>query len=389
MLEDLATWYNKPGSPKVTPEWIAYIRQLDVQKEQLKRRFLGLMPRITEGTEFLTHILDLADIPYIAKQGNDFYAYMTYIPQVQAQVSSIFDLIRNGRPVFNRYIKRSGFPCYEFTSPVSDVDHLALFPMGQPYYAWRDTVAPLTLWWHDSTEYTLDLMQNQIKFYHDVPETVLFFLDVPSLCIKYLKYYQDPSIRADNKTPLQFIHDDVYFAFFDQIQSIWIFKQHLLALDILLGYEDASAITETVKYTITQYGSVGQRYPMAMNLLLKWYTDVAKGNYLPQSLFNTPFFPLKGLKSFNGLVSWMTDWLDIPHLTQYKWVRILRDMPYLEYVAKVYALNPKHVRWSVFKVQLDTLKRKYTAAVPWGNVKSAILREYLKQKFEMLSQLGT
>ena len=357
--------YHQSTSMRIFPELIGYINTFNSQLNQFTKRIQNASVVNNQGVQFLKNILDVCDIPYVVKHSeNDFYAFSTYIKSIYDQIENIFDPIRNNKLLYNYFIKYNGTKTHELIIPVNDIDHLKIFDMGYDYYSnWLD-ISPVTLWYHDSSEYSLDLLNTQLKFHRDIPNYCILFVDPVSLCMKYYKYAT--SVNTPNVNIYRFIKDHVLLKMLKQNLHIWLFKMHINCLRSLFS-DDYSFIEKNKPYIVFQYGSIGARYPYIMEDLIQYYRGVIDNTYTMNSIFKSKLFIDE--KSFNDIVEIYKNTIDVEYLTQYRWLRVLRDLPYMEYLTLVYKLRGNSSEYDNFKYILDMDIRKMESAGIFNNIK--------------------
>lgn len=393
MLDSLKYFYRATNQTRVIPIWKQYVQNGKLQQEILKKRFLSIdLITIQNGNKLLQHVLREMDIPSLAKFDDDFYVYTTQVIPLIQQFKNIFDLARTGKAYKNWFIKEHQVPAWEYIIPTDDNDWLKFFPMGLEFQSW-ERLQPLTMWDYDSPEYTLDMMSAGLRFHMTDPTYVLWLLDLPTLIMKAVKFHQwrkkfttlpgfeNQYVRID------FVKRHVFDTIQDDSIHQWQFKLHKLAVNILLGVETEESINELSKRSQAQYGSVGARFKETMHELLQLYTNVQKGSLLPQVVMNIKFFH-NCTRSFSNIVTDIPIKYDIPHLSQYRYLRFLRDLPYLEYLIRVYMLNPDSTQYSNLMVRLFSVTTKWMNEIPSTSIKNINHRTLVKSKLEWMKNIS-
>lgn len=393
MLDALKYFYRPTNQSRIIPIWKQYVLNGKQQQDILKKRYLSEDLYSNQGgNKLLSFILREADIPFLAKFNDDFYVYSTQVIPMVQQFKNIFDLARSGKAYKDMFIKKHSSPPWEYIVPVDDNDWLTIFPMESSFPFW-DKLQPLVLWDHDSSEYTLDMMNGVLRFHNQDPSYVLWLLDITTLIMKALKFHQFRKEFTtlpgfENQYTIEtFIRHHVTDAIQNNNVHLWYFKLHRLAVNIVLGFETIDKVNELGKRSQGQYGSIGARFKETMDELIDFYTEIQKGSLLPQVILNIKFFH-DCTKSFSDICRDIPVYYDIPHLSQYRYLRLLRDLPYLEYMIRVYMLNPKSNQYRNLMVRLYSLSSKWMNEIPFTTIKNINHRAVIKSKLEWMLQLG-
>jgi len=375
--------YHQSTSMRMFPELIQYINSFDSQLNQFTKRVLDAPVTMSNGVQFLKYILDTCDVPYIVRQSeNDFYSFTTYIKDIYNKVENIFDPIRSNKLYYNYFIKYNGKKCNELIIPVGDIDHLKTLQFGVDYYSGWEYEHPVTLWYHDSDEYTLDLLNTQLKFHRDIPSYCIIFVDPVSLCMKYFKYATSSGTNTINT--LSFIKNKILIKLLKQNRNIWMFKTHMKCLESALT-DDYTFIEKNKPYMISQYGSIGGRYPYIMEDIIQYYKGVIHNTYTMNSIFNSKLFPDE--KSFNDIVETYKEEIDVEHLTQYRWLRVVRDLPYLKYLCLVYKLRKNQSEYDNFRYILGIEIRRLESSGVLSNIKLPFFKNMVNSQIDEIKKL--
>jgi len=386
MLQQFKYFYRPTSQIRMFPLWTQYTHSLQPQQETLERRFqsLEVLPE-TPGSKLLSFILREADIPRLAAIADDFYIYSTQLQDIVDRHKNIFDLARSGKAYKGLFIHSHSTPTWEYVIPVDDNDWLKFFPMLQPYSAW-EKLKPLQLWWHNSAEYTMDMMSGSLRFHQNYPSMVLWLLDIPTLVMKAVKWYRMKQVQGVTYPDLrEYIHTGVLNSIPDDCNHLWLYKLHQLTVDIMLDVTSPTVIDSMRTRSQTQWGSIGARFTEVMEALEKYYFPVTTGEFRPQVLFNQKFYR-DGTKSFADIANEIPVYQDIQHQTPFQYLRLLRDLPYLEYLFRVYLLSKAKNKDAHdlrnLMTRLYTLVVKWNNNIPLSNIKNLEHRAIIKSTLE-------
>ena len=149
---------------------------------------------------------------------------------IKHQLDEIFDRVSRGRGYHNLFVKSNNVE--EFVLPIEDINTIVNLPLdSNDWEVWKK-VRPVRLWDHDSEEFTINLLNDQLHFSRGFePTSVLVLIDVVALCIKYyiwLTYQRDkePAKELAEYIPQQlFIHKYVMCDLIWDNSNIWLLNQ--------------------------------------------------------------------------------------------------------------------------------------------------------------------
>lgn len=379
MLESLYNHY-KEGSPRLFPEIQSWLNFLDIRLNKSKERYLKVDHLINGVQQKMIHALNLVDIPYLVKKStDDFYIYINYFNEIKEQVEGLYSLNSSSYVTKNQYVKKINHACTEITVPLFDCNYLSIWPMGKDYPYWRDTITPLYLNYHDSIMLNYDIKFDKIIFKYDEPNIAVFFLDIPSLCMKYFKWY----LHTNYKDIYTFITHEVWCNLLKQLQHIWVMRQHELAILNVSGID----ISGEVNFNNKDQVKVGGRYVSVMDKLSNFYKEVSEGKVLMETVFSSKLFNYNDNKTFRDLVNYTLTRIDIPSFTQYLWVKILRDYPLLKYLCQVYLLNSNSIKFNAMRNSFNIYWSKVISKTPWDYIKTPYVREWFKNKIKIFDAM--
>ncbi len=372
MLDNLKSHF-KHATPKIIPQWSQYLTSLQLQKEQLRTRFLNNYGGEARGFRILKQILDYVDVEYLLKQRNDYERYINYFLNVRNNVERLFQPVESGRVYRKMFYRKGLFATNEYFCPVDDVDHIQTLPMDKSWEEW-ERVQPVHLWYHDTQEYSLNLLTGQVAFSFTNPSYALIFVDVIALMFKYYKYISSPSI-GEEKTLHNFIQNHVYNFFFDDLQNIWILNQILLCCDVADTSKDIREITTELQKSNRQYGYIGGRHHEAVEDLLEALNLVREGNLRVNSILSAQLLPSG---SIIDRIHYSFKYLDIAHLQQYKYVRILRDLHLVDLIIKMHMWRPDTEIYKSLARNLRYEVRRLQMNKPWSKINDSVIRTHVQ-----------
>lgn len=375
MLEKYSTHLRK-ATPKIIPTWTQYLTSLNIQKEQLRTRFLNSYGMEARGFQILRQMLDpvAEDIEYLTKQPHDYARYINYFLPTRANADRIFRPVDSGRVYRKVFYKKGLFATNEYICPVDDVDHLATLPLGQSWEAWK-SVQPVHLWYHDSQEYTLNVLTGQVLFKYTNPSYSVIFIDSIALKYKFYKYMTSDVEGESAKTMHTFIQKHVFPFFFDDLQTIWVLNQILLCCDIEDTSRDTDDIMSDIQASDRQYGYIGGRHHEAVEDLLHALDDVRHGHIRVNSLMSAHLLPTG---SIFDRIDYSLKHLDIIHLQQYNYMRILRDMSLFDLIVKMHMWRPDTEIFKSLARQMRYELNRLKINKPWSKINDTAIRAHVE-----------
>ena len=372
MLDNLKR-YLLPVTPTIIPQWNQHIDELRLRREEIKRRYLNNYGGDSRALRTLKHLAGSIDLDYLQYQKNDFEAYTNYFSVFGNVADYIFNPTKFGKAYRKMFYHKTIFSTTEFLVPVNDTDHIKYLPLGKSWDEWKH-VKPVTLWYHDSHEHSLDLLKNQVHFKFDQPNYSITFIDSTALAMMWWKY-SNTHLPEEEQTLHNFLHKYVFSKLFEDLEDIWLLNRIKTIVD------NCDEIDGTTKSDVNLYGYTGSRQKEANNRLLMKITDIKNGNLRPNNLLSSELL-LSG--SILNKINYAFEHLDTEHLKQYDYTRILRDIPYLELILKLHEYRPDSSYYKNLTQELRIYLKRYLTNKPWSSVMDSYVRTMLEEKINTL-----
>lgn len=338
MLYDLRRHFYNNTSKRVLPDWNMMLNSLNYQRNELQRRHMLNYGADSRCVGILKHMCGLLDMEYLTSMRNDFDRYLNYMRFIKKVLDGVFNPAKTGRAYRKAFYTKKVYSTSEYLCPVDDVDHLSFLPFDKPWEYWKQ-IKPVTLWYHDSKEYTLNLLKDQVEFSYVQPTYAVIFIDAVTLGFKYFKYMTSDLPEEGEKTLHNFVHRHVMNLLYPDLQEIWLTNEIIHCSEQMLQYEDTLNVDElTETLTNVQYGYRTQKYKEAIDELVTVLTLVKKGNLRVSSFLSSDVYPNN--KSIVTKINDSFKYLDIEHISQLKFMELFRDLPMLLLITNLYALCP-------------------------------------------------
>lgn len=385
MLQALQSHFREM-TPKALPIWEQYLNALNYQRDELKRRYMLNYGGNSRCVQVLKHILSLTDMDHLNLQKNDYDRYLNSLRFYRNSFKEIFDPVKNGcayRKVF--YDKKLLYSTSEYLCPIDTISYPSILPFQKNWYAW-EKVKPVHIWYHNSEEYTLNFLKNSIAFKTEQPTHGIIFIDTISLIFKYYKYLMTDLPNEPEKTMHNFIHRHVLNTVFEDLEEIWLLNQILLCASIednAANYKDISLIQ---KISDRQYGYITSRHEEAMNEILRAFKLIRTGQLRVNSFLSAKIFPSG---SILDRIEYSFKYLDVPHLIQYQYMEIMRDLPLLKLIITLYSWRPETVMYKALCRDLRILTQRIQNTKPWLKIFDSSIKGYIQQEMDKLYEKVT
>lgn len=366
MLQEISSHFQR-YTPRTLTHWSQYLSTLKLQKNDLRTRFINSYGVESRGFRLLHQVLNTVEIEYLKNQTNDFHRYINWFFPMRNVSNRIFYPIETGRAYRKVFYKKTIFAPTEYICPTLNVDHLSTLPLGKSWTDW-ECIQPVHLWYNDSIEYTLNILQNQVSYKYNPPGHALIFVDVIALMFKYYKYMTSDIAEA-SKTPHEFLHKHVYSFFFQDIQNSWILNQLLLCVEFTNSDTNVQQLIED-----KQYGYLGARYVEAMSSMVDILKDIKDGNLRVNSLLSSNLFPTGSLID---RIEFSFKYLDVEYLRQYTYILLLRDIPVVDLIIKLYQWRIDTPAYKTLAKDLLQLLKRYKNNKPWSRIYDSSIRLYI------------
>lgn len=368
MLDKLQK-YLLPSSPVIVPQWYQHLEELNVRKKEVIRRFNNFYGADSRALRLLKHVAGSIDLDYLKYCRNDFEAYRNYFSIFHTTADYIFNPTKFGRAYRKLFYHKNLYATTEFIIPTNDVDHIKILPLGRDWDYWSK-LKPVTLWYHTSTEHSLNLYNDQVVFKYIQPEYAVTYIDSCMLGMMYYKYL-NTDIITEEKTLHNFLHKYVFSKLFDDLEDIYLFNRITNLI---------SDINTETEYENT-FGYVNSREKEANIRLLAKIDDIKKGNIRPNQLLSSPLL-VSG--SILNKIHYSFNNLDTEHLQQYEYTRILRDLPYLNVILKLHEFRPDSSYYNNLTQELRIYLKRYLMNKVWSSIADKYVRVTIEEKINEL-----
>lgn len=383
MLSSILSHEIDTGSKKILPHWNQYVSSLKFYKENIKRNFLrspGYRSRIMNT---LAAMLTILDWDYVKKK-DDITAYVDYLQEVDVSVTSIFDLSRRGYAYRNMFVEKTIYSPNEYLVATEDVCHLGLLPWGKGWDVWKD-IRCVHLWHHDSSEYTLHLLLDKIKFKWYQPTYAIFCIDPVILALRYKKYMED-EMPDENKGLHKYLHCHVMSGLFEDLLDVWLMKQ-ITDISKCKSEEEVINLKNNLPNNNHQYGHSGMRYEEAALEMFHVLEDVKDRKVKPMEFLNAEVLNHGSIMDRWNL---RHTYLNIAHLTQMDGMRFMMELPAIELLLQMYERNKDVSNYTNISRELAMQLRRAMNKRIWNYIHDVTIQDIVKTKVtELYKQIDS
>lgn len=373
--------YVKKASPRSIPHWRQHLDNLKIYQRTIVERFQKAPGNESGAVKLLRHILNFTNYDELKKYSDDFQRYRRYFVHIREDVKNIFDPVNTGLGYNNLFVsKEHMYPTVEYLLPVDDIDHIKILPFDEPWESWKN-LKPVTLWHHDSPELCQNLLKDQIQFRYITPLHATLFIDVTTLSFMYFKFIEHQPDHMTQWASREFIHKYVVGNLFEDILEVWLTQQISAIAECNTRSDLDVLLRNNISSMETRYGYVGGRYSEASLELFNELQLIKNGNVTLSSLYSSKLYPTKSVLE---RIDYMNAWLSVPDLRQYKYFKLLRDLPYLKLTLNMFKHVPTVTNMQSFIRDFRIDCRKHVIGRTWSSIRNPTVRSYVETEFNEL-----
>lgn len=332
-----------------------------------------------KAVAMLRQVMNNADYDWMMKTNDDIDIYQHHLRYIKTDLDNVFSRVATGRDFKNHFISKRLGECNEFIVPVEDVSSFSRLPFGAKWDKWQH-VSPVKIWYHDSPEFTLNIMHDRVNFTEAAPTYCVILVDTLALCMKYYKwkrYGLNEEFRdKDTLTGQFFIHKHVICPMLYDLVDIWLLRQ---IVDMIDHSYDSEYVNRSYNDVVTnsQYGQVGLRYSDGMKSLSVELNNIKENRLYPNVFLNSPLLLNSSItdRCNESLYKW-----SLSGLRQFEYLDIMKDLELLKAVVGIHALNPQ---LNTYKRLMIEAKRQYFRLLnrrPWNRCMNSDLANTIEDK---------
>lgn len=379
MLDALLPFLESVSSSLVYPQWTQYVSTIENKKVQCQARLMSLRQlTVHKGTQLLLDFLRRWRPDELCLLGDDFYIYRT---QADDLCNSVVKSNVGGLYYYNFFTMAQSSIVDHLLFPL-DNDVLRRAPLGRNYGVWRD-YHPFRLYYHDSLEQTLDMYSaGGIVRFHDYPPTyTVWTLDLKGMLLKAVVYMRE--YKKGPEDYLTFIKEGLYDCILDDLLLIWYFNVQNHAVRISLGETSLEAVTSLYQRQEGPSGYIGGQFAYMIKVMVDLYNKIRDRLVKPEDCFSMPLIGHISMKT------WIKTRDRLSSHLQDKVYRLVRDLPYLEYILRVFSLVPESTSTRTVKEIVKRELYRWMLGTPLSYVHPDSLRLFIKDRLSRIDRYVT
>ena len=379
---DLAlNYYLHPAPPKILVKMSGYLQTLNQEVLYNMHRYSDFYGSETKGVMLLEYLLNIAPIPEMVGEPDQFKRYEIVKAQRES-LSRPIDPVQNRDQGVLGFVGQHGRDCKEYLIPVTTESFIADYPVGMDWNAWK-RIRPFRLIFSSSKELTFQCYQDVLEYKKEQPALVVMSIDVEALCMMYSVYLNTLDTIPESVLP-NFLHRYVILpALLEDGVNLWVRDQYIECFTRTINRQSGHADTAWVTAT---NGRIGSQYPQfvldAYNLIGLGMNQSATPNVLLSSMLllngQSVLERYRAIKRQNIL----------PDQRQYRWLSYLIEAKWIDLVIRTVCLNRS---WSQFKRTTAYMQREialFSESHPWTDAQDVYTRSFIANSLgDLLSLL--
>ena len=376
--------YIRDAEARAIPPYQQFLRnEASFIRDQYKRLYLG-QGHESPGIKLLRYILSFVDLDYLDTCANNYERYRYHLRFIREDLTNTFDRAERGRGYHNLFFRRSRFVTEEFVVPVEDLNTVVNLPLYTEDWSTWKKVKPVRLWSHDSNEFTIKLLHDQMQYSFLAPSYAVVLLDVVALVFKYYIWYkhqrhQEPAEELVESIPQQyFLHKYVMCDWVWDAADSWLLN---MLTKIITQPDTLDEFRADALQIESQYGWIAANSYEGFRSIAQ-LCDKVKGNLRPEAFLSSK---LLYSGSIHQRIRIAEEQLNLPQLRQYDWLRWLRDRElFLTYI-QVWQLRPELPTTKSLLRVVDRQMQRLLRRRPWNNCNNVFLKHELEADLEQVA----
>jgi hypothetical protein len=369
----LFTSVIKPEAPRQYPAWNNLITVLTTKTKSLQQRQLLAPGKDTPIIELCRYLLSQVDYTYLFKLTNDLDRYGRYFTYVRKEWESIYSILSTGRSNKDLIVKNA----YNLIIPSKCINPIRDMPMDQGYEYWK-MMRPLKILMHTSDEYTIDLIDDHLRFKKDIPDGIIGCLDPIMLAYMYfhwLKSTDQNYQQVDNRT---WIHRNVWLPIQNDLLDIWLMKVISVITNAVMDKNEDSLHNTLKNITGLMESALAPTNQMHVSCinLLAGLSDIRSFRITANSFISSNILVNKSLYGYVKLLMTLYD-VDIGR--QFWSFRYLRDHAIFNIIYDIFRLYRDKPTYQAVLIRLGLYLNNIYRAKVWETIPNQYLKNYVER----------
>ena len=250
------------------------------------------------------------------------------------------------------------------------------YPFDKPYVEWKKLRA-VRLIHHDSLELVSDLHSWYIRFVKDIPSYMLVSIDIRTLIFKWVKYVEYCRYIDQEPDDLDFLKTSEIVHWHDDLFNIWLINiiNKYLQLRFLDEEDNHGFTVHTDSYIIRE-----EQVQYAFDDLARFIDLAQDGSVRVQDILDTRWI---NNHTVTEMIKMQQEQVALPEIRQYRWLDIIRWMPYLRMIL---LLNKFYPKVGLTKMIIERAKDIVNRDLKFQNLSNNLLTSTAKQRLAIAMQ---
>lgn len=386
MIEYVAPFLTRMDE-RALPAYQTFMRNQRLFVSNRYHRFFISEGHESPGVKLLRYILQFIDTEELDSHISNYDRYLYCVRYVFDNILDIFDRTQRGRGYKNLFF-RHGESIYteEFLIPTSNISSLSYLPMhSEKWEDWKD-VRVLRLWDHDSDEYSVNLMNDRLRFEHRPPTYAIETLDIVALIFKYYIWNKtqrskEPQLELAMHIPRQlFVHKYVICDLVWDETDVWLINTINKVLHCENEHLGDEFISRNLRENNQQWGWVAMTSREAFDSLYQVVRQT-RGSVRPESILSSKILTRGSLMD---RIDMCDREVEFPNFRQYKYLSWLRDYKMIDIILQLYKYRPDLPIGARMKLYLKRDLSRDIVRCVWNTCQSTSLKEKIKNDMQSL-----
>ena len=324
MLERILSMIPAGGNRQYPMKYMRMINSIKTRSILAENRYRLAHPIRTPGIEYFKYLINTMDFSALDKYKSDVDIYTEAIRDSELQLRNVIDPAFTNSIVGGKLVaKTAGVAPYEVFLNCDCLNPMVEYPFDMDWASgqWQKLRA-IRILYYDSLELPEDFAKSTLNFTKQKPTFLVISVNTSILRFKYYKYLK--ACKEDKQEPDidQFLKDNEFSAFFDDIFDIWVLN--LLARVLSSPTDSPDTIYDDVTVSIRY--CTKNMLKQGIEGIIQYADMLRQGGIRPQEFLITHWFSDRNILDI--IQDNCVRWTQVDPDTRHTWLRAIRDIPY-------------------------------------------------------------
>ena len=324
------------GSPRYLGSYFRLLDTITVRMAVAKNKFRFVTLPRTQGIETLEWMIYNLNLSVAKSYKDDFELFEEYLTEQAFKYKIAFDPVATKSLVRNRLFrgKNGKHPTEIFFNSTVE-SPITMLPFGKDFESWKN-VRSIRILYHNSVELPLDMNFGVATFVNHPPSFATVSINVPVLLMKWFKYAQMCEAKKEEASPLTFLKEYEYYAFFDDFVNVWITR---LLIKVLF-HKDASSEQIVNELDMPKFIADRAIVDVGVQAIQEVIKLIDTRALKFQDFLSCKFYP--DGQTIRDKINQLEKNVILPGSQQYWWLNVLKSLPFFEIVTFVLERDPEN-----------------------------------------------